>query len=83
MRENRRLLREAEIRGFDNTQTAQWVNQNPKWFQIEGIAENRAGRFELPGNSLSLNRIIGHDALFDLGVNGAVSGAFGVVNRLK
>ncbi len=82
-RENRRLLREAEIRGYDNSQTAQWVNSNPKWFQIEGIAENRAGRFELPGNSLALDRIIGHDALLELGASGAASGAFGAVNRFK
>jgi hypothetical protein len=73
-REHRRLAKEAELYGMNKSQFNDYVN-NPKFFRMEGTAENLSHRFEKAGSNLSWDRIVGHDALGDLGKAGALTGA--------
>ena len=81
-RENRRLLLEGDIRGLSQEQFSKWVNSNPQWFQVEGIAENLSHAFEKSGNRLDWSRVIGYDALFDIGLGSGLNGLFQTSNVL-
>ncbi len=51
--------------------------------QAEGVAENLSHLYEKFGSNLSWDRIIGHDALQELGLGALLNGAAHATNVVK
>jgi RHS repeat-associated protein len=82
-RENRRLVKEGELYGYNQRQFSEYINSNPQWFEVQGITENLSHAFEKAGSNLSWDRIIGHDALRGIGLGAGLNGTAKVANTLK
>jgi hypothetical protein len=83
-REHRRLLQEANIRGMRTQgQFDAWVRSNAQWYQVQGAAENLSHAYEKTGSALSWHRVVGHDALAEMGVGGMLTGSFHAAGRCR